>query len=85
VFKKTPFDEVTRQLENIYGIHCEMADSSLSALKLTAYIKNTSLHDVLHMIALSLDIHYRKKGDKIVWMNQQNTPDRHLQPKQETN
>jgi ferric-dicitrate binding protein FerR (iron transport regulator) len=68
VFKKAPFGQVTRELENIYGIHCQLADSSLSDLKLTAYIKNTSLHDVLHMIALSLDIHYRKEGDKVTWM-----------------
>jgi ferric-dicitrate binding protein FerR (iron transport regulator) len=69
VFKKMPFDKVVRQLENIYGIHCQLADSTLRNLKLTAYIKNTSLHDVLHMIALSLDIHYRKEGNKVTWMS----------------
>jgi ferric-dicitrate binding protein FerR (iron transport regulator) len=67
VFKKMPFDEVVRQLDNIYGIHCRVADSSLSTLKLTAYIKDTSLQDVLHMVALSLGIHYREQGDKVVW------------------
>lgn len=70
VFKKVPFYQIIRQLDNIYGVHCQLADSSLSELELTAYIKNTSLHDVLHMIALSLDIKYQKRGNKIVWMQE---------------
>jgi ferric-dicitrate binding protein FerR (iron transport regulator) len=68
IFKKTSFNQVIIQLDNIYGIHCNLSDSSLAGLKLTAYIKNTSLSDVLHMISMSLDIHYQKKGKQIVWM-----------------
>lgn len=68
VFKKASFDDVIRQLNHIYGIHCQLADSSLTKLKLTAYIRNTSLYDVLHMISLSLGIKYHKEGNKIIWM-----------------
>jgi ferric-dicitrate binding protein FerR (iron transport regulator) len=67
IFKKMPFSRVIRQLDHIYGIHCSLSDSSLADLKLTAYIRNTSLRDVLHMISISLDIHYQKKGKKVVW------------------
>ncbi len=67
VFKKTPFNRVITQLDHIYGIHCSLSDSSLANLKLTAYIQNTSMNDVLHMISISLGIHYQKEGKKIVW------------------
>jgi ferric-dicitrate binding protein FerR (iron transport regulator) len=67
IFKKVPFDQVIRQLDHIYGIHCSLSDSSLADLKLTAYVRNTSLRDVLHMISVSLSIHYQKKGKRIIW------------------
>jgi len=67
-FKNMPLGQVSTQLDNIYGIHCRLADSSLASMKLTAYIKNTSLHQVLHMIALTLGIEYRKNGRKVIWL-----------------
>lgn len=68
VFKEMPLKQVFRQLDHIYGIHSQLADSSIASLKLTAYIRYSSLNNVLHMIALSLDIQYRKQGKKIIWM-----------------
>ena len=68
VFKEMRLDKVIRQLDNIYGIHSSLADSSLAALQLTAYTNKTSLDEVLGMIALSLDIDYRKEGQKVIWI-----------------
>ncbi|HLR33342.1 MAG TPA: FecR domain-containing protein, partial [Fodinibius sp.] len=67
VFKSTSFAKVVRQLDHIYGIHSQLADSSLSALTLTAYTQDTSLSEVLDMIALSLEIKYQRKGQTVVW------------------
>src|SRR5699024_7771159 len=70
VFKSTGFGEVIRQLDHIYGIHSSLADSSLAKLQLTAYTTNTSLNEVLDMIALSLDIDYRREDRQIIWMKE---------------
>lgn len=67
VFKDMRFDKVIRQLDHIYGIRSQLEDSSLVTLQLTAYTQNTSLDEVLDMIALSLEVDYRKKGNKVIW------------------
>lgn len=67
VFKDMPLDKVIRQLDHIYGIRSSLEDSSLATLNLTAYTKNTSLDEVLDMIALSLEIEYRKEGREVTW------------------
>ncbi|HKI44584.1 MAG TPA: FecR domain-containing protein [Balneolales bacterium] len=68
VFKEMPFKEVVSQLENIYGIDCQLKDPSLDALKLTAYTENPSLNEVLNMISLTLQIKYRETGNTVIWM-----------------
>lgn len=67
VFKNMRLDKVIRQLDHIYGISSQLADSSLATLHLTAYTQNTSLGEVLDMIALSLDLTYRKEGQQVIW------------------
>lgn len=68
VFDKMPLKQVIRQLEHIYDIECRLKDSSLASLQLTAYSEKTSLEEVLKMIALSMEITYRKKGNTVTWM-----------------
>jgi ferric-dicitrate binding protein FerR (iron transport regulator) len=76
VFKEMTFDKVIRQLDDIYGIHSSMEDSSLAALSLTAYTNNTSLDEVLDMIALSLEIDYQKEGLNVIWRKKSNPDSR---------
>ena len=68
VFKEMPLIEVVSQLENIYGIRCQLKDPSLGALKLTAYTENRSLNEVLNMISLTLQIKFQKTGNMVIWM-----------------
>ncbi len=82
VFNKMRFDKVIRQLDNIYGIRSSLEDSSLAELNLTAYTQNTSLDEVLGMIALSLEITYRKEGQRVVWKEKRTSPK--TQPKKIT-
>jgi len=72
VFKNMPFDKVIRQLDHIFGIQSSLADSSLAALHLTAYTQNTSLDEVLDMIALSLNLTYQREGQQVVWREKEN-------------
>lgn len=67
-FDGTPLSDVLTQLERIYGIRNMINDSSLASLRLTAHTNSASLEEVLQMIALSLEISYRRNGDTITWM-----------------
>jgi len=67
VFKNTPLREVMWELERRYGHQTWLLDSQLAERHLTATFQSESLDRVLEVIALSLDIGYRKKDSTIVF------------------
>jgi len=67
VFKNTPLREVTWELERRYGYPVWLLDSQLADRRLTATFQDESLEQVLDVIALSLDVGYRKGDSTVVF------------------
>ena len=67
VFKKTPLPDVIDDLERQYGLRIALLDSDLAGRRLTATFENRPLEDVLNIVALSLDIGYRRTDSTVVF------------------
>ena len=66
VFEDTPLPIVADRLARWYGLAFEIVDSSLKKLRLTARLKSTSIHNVMDVIAATLDLRYEVKEGRVV-------------------
>jgi transmembrane sensor len=63
-FKRTPLQEVIRQVEKVYSIHCSLP-VSLQDCSFTGTFDRIPLTDVIKILSYSLDIEFRQSGKKI--------------------
>lgn len=69
VFEDTPLRKIKSHLERWYDIKCTIVDSSLYDRLLTAsFGSGEPMEEVLTVIALSMDMHYDRKGRNIRFM-----------------
>lgn len=68
-FRNTPFSEVEKKLERWYDSEITLSDTSLQSKTLTATFEKESLKEVLNVIALSMDINYEQKDNKVEFTN----------------
>jgi len=67
VFQGTPLRSVMRTLERQYEVSTWLLEDSLAHRELTATFADTSLEEVLNVIALSLDLGYRHSDSTVVF------------------
>ena len=68
-FDDQPLTAVCSQLTRLYGLSCGFANDALKELSLTTDISIDKRDDkLLSVIALSLDITYRRDQDRVVWL-----------------
>lgn len=63
VFEKTPLRQIIPRLERWYNITVDLENADLGERLLTATFQGESLNEVLSIIALSLDLNYRRPAD----------------------
>lgn len=68
IFSGETLDQVSRQLERLYGVKIEFDSNHLKHLKLTADIEKIDLDEVLSTISNTFDIRYRINANHIVWV-----------------
>lgn len=67
VFEDISLENVCQQLNRLYQIDCRFDSDSLKNLQLTANFSDDSLEKTLSVIALSLDLAYRKENNEVFW------------------
>lgn len=67
VFRSTPLRTVIRTLERQYGVKGWLLDDELADRQLTAAFDDKSLDQVLDVVALSLEIGYRRSDSTVVF------------------
>src|SRR5699024_8191834 len=65
VFKDQSLSRIAKRLERWYNIDIRLADESLANRRMSATFEDNSLEQVLKVIALSLDISYRKDAETV--------------------
>lgn len=65
-FDETALEHVIRKLERLYGIDIRLTDSSLAKLKLTATFEDESIHEVLRVIEIALELEYEFHGRTVL-------------------
>ena len=67
IFNNTPLSEVFRQIERWYDVQVktDLSEEDLSRLKFSADLKTRSVHEVIEVIEMSMDIEVKIEGDKI--------------------
>lgn len=68
IFQNTPLGEVAKSLERRYGLRCEITDSRLGSLPLTASFKEESVVEILKVVSLSLNIVCQKSGGAVKFL-----------------
>lgn len=66
-FDNTPMNEVTHKLERWYGVNIEFNDPSLAELKFSATFEDESIHEVLRVIEIALDLNHEIEGRSITF------------------
>lgn len=69
IFTDKPLDHIAERLERWYNIDIILADSSFEERRMSASFENESLTEVVAVIALSLDLDYKREGRKITFHN----------------
>ncbi len=64
-FQDTPLKQVAKALENKYQVELIIEDTELKDLRFTSSFNDETLTEVLEVLTLSLDISYKKRGNKI--------------------
>lgn len=67
VFDDLTLKQVCTQLNRLYNLACVFESQEMSKLKLTSNFSNESLDKTLSVIALSLQIDFKKVKDKVYW------------------
>ncbi|MBI2619176.1 MAG: FecR domain-containing protein [Ignavibacteriales bacterium] len=77
VFSNAPFHEVIRRLERHYNLRCFVQDTSVSRRHLTASFKDEPTDEIVRIIALTLDLQYKKEGNSFLFSSKRKrTPKR---------
>jgi len=66
-YSDTPLGEIARELERTYGVDIEFVDPELSLLRITADFEGDSIHEVLQVIQIVLEVRYEMTGRKILF------------------
>ena len=75
-FKSVPLQEVLDQLERWYGLEFQLPEESAGSNRVTIYIENKSIPEILDVIALMNNYKYIRDGKKVIFMpNEQNLSD----------
>lgn len=67
VFDELTLEEVCTQLNRLYNLACIFESQELSKLNLTSNFSNESVDKTLSVIALSLQIDFKKEEDRVYW------------------
>ncbi len=67
VFDDTTLTEVSRKLERWYGVDITLSDPGLEKLRLSATFEGDSIHEVLRVIQLALEVNYKIKDNQITF------------------
>jgi transmembrane sensor len=68
-FDNTPMSEVINKLERWYGVEIEVTDTDINEMKLTAEFEDESIHHVLRVVEIALDIEYENNGRRVKLIN----------------
>jgi len=72
-FKSVPLQEVLDQLERWYGLEFQLPDKSAGSNRVTIYIENKPIAEILNVIALMNNYKYIRDGKKVIFKpNEQN-------------
>ncbi len=69
VFEGTPLSEVTKIIQDYYGVRMIVSDSSLAARRFTGTLPNNDLDVILLALRTSYNISIVKEGDHILLRN----------------
>lgn len=67
IFTDKPLDQIATRLERWYNIDIVLADSSLGNRRMSASFEEETMTEVLTIIALSLDMSYKKEGREVTF------------------
>lgn len=67
VFEQLPMSNVCVQLQRFYEITCRFETDGIQHLGLNANIPNPGLENTLSVIALSLNLEYKRENGLVVW------------------
>ena len=65
IFANTPMQEVVKKLERWYGVHITLSDKELFGYSFTARFQSESVTQVLDLLKISSNIHYRIKEKNV--------------------
>ena len=70
-FKSVPLQEVLDQLERWYGLEFQLPDKSAGSNRVTIYIENKPIAEILDVIALMNNYQYIRDGKKVIFKPQE--------------
>ncbi len=62
----TPLSQIIQRIEDTYGVHIEVSDSSILQRTLTGTVENQNLHTILEAISNALQIPYHQERSRII-------------------
>jgi transmembrane sensor len=69
VFDKTSLRDAIKSLDRRYNLVCLTPDTTILSRRLTALFKDEPTNEVLKIIALSLDLRYRRDQDTVLFLD----------------
>lgn len=66
IFNNSTVKEVLEELQNLYKVDIRVKEPSVLNCKFTSTFENASIHDILSVLALSLNLQYVQEGDKFL-------------------
>jgi transmembrane sensor len=69
-FEDRPMEEVAAKLERWYGVDVDFKDKEIQEMRLSAGFEDESIHEVLRVVSIALDIDYGIKGRRITLSKQ---------------
>jgi ferric-dicitrate binding protein FerR (iron transport regulator) len=66
-FRSTPLQEVLDQLERWYDLEISLSDESYTSNRVTIFIEDKPIAEILDLIALMNDFRYEQQGKKITF------------------
>jgi ferric-dicitrate binding protein FerR (iron transport regulator) len=66
VFNDTPLSEVTRDIEDNFGVSVEVADSTLNNKRITAKVPRNEMQVLLQVLSATLEVAIEEKDDRLI-------------------
>lgn len=66
-FQGTPFDEILDQLKRWYDVEFDLPSKSYLDTKVSVYIEDKPIEDIVNMISLMMNFKYEMQGNKILF------------------